>query len=85
MYFLLISNIANVLFECFTIDFEQVYFNLYKKDYLPTLAFKARSKQTFTVDKVRSAILNAFLICSSLESEAIYQLFVLVKNNILLL
>ena len=69
MSFLLTLNIANVLPECFTIDFEQLYFSLYERNYLPALASKAWSKQTFKIDKVRGAILNVFLICSSLVSE----------------
>ena len=69
MSLLLTLDIANPLFECFTIDIEQGYFILYKRNYLPALVSKAWSKRTFTVDKVRGAILNSFLICSSLESE----------------
>ena len=62
MSFLLTLNTAYALLECLTIDLEQVYFSLYKTNYLPALASKACSKPTFTVDMVRGAILNAFLI-----------------------
>ena len=69
MSFLLTLNIANALAECLPIDFEQVYFSLYGTNYLPVVASKAWSKQTFTFYKVLGAFLNAFLICSALESE----------------
>ena len=57
---LLTLNIANPLFDCFTIDFEQLYFSLYKTNYLAALASKAWSKWTFIVDKARGEVLNAF-------------------------
>ena len=63
-YWKVLKNLASA-----TIDFEQVHFSQYETNYLPALPSKAWSKRTFTVHKVQGAILNVFLICSSLESE----------------
>ena len=53
----------------FAIDLEQVSFCFKKTNYSYALASKAFSKRTLTPDKVRGAILNAFLICLPLEWE----------------
>ena len=52
-------------------DLEQVSVSLVKTNYLPALESKAWSKRTFTLVNVRGAILNVFLICSSVDLDDI--------------